>query len=139
MRLPFFTSYTDKIEGGDAFMCRVRINPKHKENLGLHLHEYQHVKQWYKGLAIGLATSSLIYILGFPLIALLGATVSLQLKGLAYTFIPYARKIMEAEAHRVQIDNTEGDHKEFFIGSLMNNYNLKITKREARKLLYGVK
>jgi len=139
MKLPFFTQYTDKVKGGDSFMFRVRMNPKYKDNVGLHLHEYQHIKQWYKGLAIGLCVTVPILLLGFPSLALMGLVVSLQLQGLAYTFVPYARKLMEVEAFRVQIKNSKGVPKEFFIKTLVEEYNLNITTAEARELLYGLR
>ena len=138
MRLPYFTQYTDRVAYGDSYMFRVRINPKHKDNLGLELHEYQHIKQWYRWLSLGISISTIVFLLGFPTLGVLGAIFSLQLQGTLYSWVPHFRKKMEVEAFRVQIKNTKGNHKEAFIKALMEDYDLNITKREARRLLYGI-
>lgn len=51
--LPAFVTYTDDLPdnvGGRANGLRVRIRPRFKDDLGLHEHEYEHVRQWYRGL-----------------------------------------------------------------------------------------
>jgi hypothetical protein len=75
MILPHLTIYTDNLPpnvGGTAQGFLVKIRPKYKDDVGIHNHEYKHVKQWYKALAAWVAIISLLVIgtydyLGHPL------------------------------------------------------------------------
>ena len=71
MKLPIWLKYTDKVEGGDSFMFRIRINPKYQDDKGLLAHEVEHVRQWYFCTAF----SFLCILLGFTLFKLTGAGV----------------------------------------------------------------
>lgn len=52
MKLPHIVKYTDKVQAGNARLFYVRINPRFKDDKGMHAHEYEHVKQWYASLPI---------------------------------------------------------------------------------------
>ena len=52
MKLPHIVKYTNKVPAGNAKLFYVRINPRFKNDAGMHAHEYEHVKQWYASVPI---------------------------------------------------------------------------------------
>ena len=122
-------------QGSSKFMF-IKILRAFSDDVGLYAHEYEHVKQWYMFFGIGLAACVALYFLGFTSAAVILAPSTVALKGLLYTFVRPARKWMEVQAFREQIRHyRDEDHLEFFSKSLSENYNLKITKEEALRLL----
>ncbi len=136
MKLPHIVKYKDSLSGGSTKMFMVEIQNRFKDNKGLHLHEYEHVKQWYICLAIGwlLAIPTFLY---NPTAGVLVAMFSIWIQGLLTTFSKKARQYFEVAAYKKQISASKNDHSEFYINALVDGYGLDITKAEARKLLYG--
>ena len=118
-------------------MCRIRINPKHKDNNGLLLHEIEHVRQWYICTAIGLAISSVMLFVIGPTAFIIGLMFSTLIHSTLYTYSRYCRLKFEVAAFKIQIANTQGNTKQGFINVLATDYDLNITKAEAEKLLYN--
>jgi hypothetical protein len=136
MKLPHFVHYTDKVKQGDARLFYVRINPKFKDDKGLHAHEYEHVKQWYFSLLIFIP---LWLVLNHfqPTIASFFLPLIPVGSLIIYKIIPAARYKMEARAFRAQLKEENYDNKSFQLAAtaLANNYGLKITKAEAMSKL----
>ncbi len=62
MHFPHITVYTDRLPdgvGGCANGPLIRIRPKYREDVGIHEHELEHVRQWW----ITLGVHSLLYLL----------------------------------------------------------------------------
>ena len=133
MPLPHKISYTNAVKGGESNLLFVRINPKYKDDDGLHAHEYEHVLQWYKMtfiLAVLLLGASVIYSEQL----LVAAPFIITVHGLAYTFIKDYRQYCEVRAFKEQLKHSPND-LDFFADYLATSYNLKLTTEEARKLL----
>jgi len=138
MKLPHIVKYTDKVKQGESGFFIIYLNPSKRGDEGLIVHEYEHIKQWYLCLAIGLLCAGVVYfLLGNLIASLFLASVSVSLKGILYTYVKPFRQWAEVQAFRAQIKVTEGDHKDFFSSALSNNYKLDITHNEALKLLYN--
>ena len=135
MNLPYKISYTNAVKGGDAKMCFVRINPKYKNDTGLHAHEYEHVKQWYKSVLM-----FSVILLGLAAIysqdLMIMAPLVILPHGLAYTYITKYRQYCEVRAFKEQLKHStqEGD-LDFFANYLASNYNLSLRVGEAKELL----
>lgn len=54
---------------GEAKYCFMNIKPKYKDDVGLHVHEYGHVKQWWAWMVVFamLAVASYCYVPSLPL------------------------------------------------------------------------
>lgn len=80
MKKPWYVilKYVDTLENaaGKANGPVVRIDKDYKRDVGLHLHEYEHVKQWYKALTLP--------------------------HSLLYLFVPRYRYWCELQAYRIQ-------------------------------------
>jgi hypothetical protein len=140
MGLPHYVQITDKTEYGDSKLFRIRLNPKYKDDKGLFVHEYTHVKQWYVGLAVGLVISLIVYLTSYrPDYTFYSLCVAPFWKGMAYTFIKPCRLYLEVAAFSNQITIEPVEHHEYFIEeyarSISENYNLSITKEESAKRL----
>jgi hypothetical protein len=137
MKLPHIVKYTDKVLQGEAGLFIIYLNPAKRGDVGLYTHEYEHVKQWYACLIIGLLCSIGVYFLFDNLSAsLFIGAVSISLKGILYSYVKPFRQWAEVKAFKRQIAVTEGDHKVFFATALADNYKLDITFNEAVRLLY---
>ena len=138
MKLPHWIRYTEKVKQGEAGLFIIYLNPAKRGDEGLLAHEYEHVKQWYLCLAIGLLCAAGVYFLfGNLLVSLVIAAVSVSLKGILYSYVTSFRKWAEVKAFKRQIAVTEGDHRDFFAAALADNYRLNITSNEALRLLYN--
>ena len=137
MKLPHRIKYTDKVKQGEARLFTISINPAKRGDIGLYTHEYEHIKQWYLCLAVGLLLALGVYLLlGNLTASLFVAAVSVSLKGILYSYVKPFRKLAEVKAFRAQIKVTEGEHVDFFANALANDYKLGITHNQAIKLLY---
>ena len=138
MKLPHIVKYTDKVLQGESGLFVIYLNPAKRGDIGLFVHEYEHVKQWYLCSVIGLLCALCVYLLlGNLTASLFICAVSISFNGILYTYVKPFRQWAEVKAFRAQIKVTEGDHKEFFSYALANNYKLNISYGKALKLLYG--
>ncbi len=133
MKLPHKVSYTMGVRGGDAKLFYVRINPKYKDDKGLHAHEYEHVKQWYKMTLICSAMMlgvMAIFSTDFWVLLPMCATVH----GLLYTFSTAYRLYCEEHAFKAQMKHNP-DSLDFFADALASYYDLSITVEQAKSIL----
>ena len=138
MKLPHIVKYTDKVLQGESGLFMIYLNPAKRGDVGLYTHEYEHIKQWYLCLIIGLLCAVGVYLLFHNLIAsLFLVALSISLNGILYTYVKPFRQWAEVKAFRAQIKVTDGEHQEFFSNALANNYKLNISYGKALKLLYG--
>jgi len=86
----------------------IRIKEKYKNDLGLHKHEIQHVKQWYK---------------------------TFGLHSFLYIFSKTYRLKSEIEAYKEQLKYYPDNKIELFAEFICNNYNLNVKKEEIIKKL----
>tara|TARA_R110000787_G_scaffold49526_1_gene118677 strand:- start:459 stop:902 length:444 start_codon:yes stop_codon:yes gene_type:complete len=140
MKLPHYIQITKDTEYGDSKLCRIRLNPKYKDDAGLIAHEYTHVKQWYAGLGVGLILTLAIYLLSDRVdYTFYSVLLGPFWKGLAYTFIKPCRLFLEVAAFAKQISIEPKEHREYYIKayakSLVDNYNLSITEEVAERKL----
>ena len=137
MKLPHIVKYTDKVLQGESGLFVIYLNPAKRGDIGLYTHEYEHIKQWYLCLVVGLLLALGVYLLLDNLTtSLFLAAVSISLKGILYSYVKPFRKWAEVKAFRAQIKVTEGEHVDFFANALANDYKLGITHNQAIKLLY---
>ena len=133
MKLPYKISYTHKVKGGSAKMFFVKINPKYKDDEGLHAHEYEHVVQWYK-----LSFMCIVILLGLAVIhsdqLFYFAPLALTAHGLAYTYITKYRQYCEVKAFKEQVIRSP-KHLDYYAEALANNYRLSLRLDEAKALL----
>jgi hypothetical protein len=142
MKLPFFTKYTDKVAVGDSFLAVIRINPKYKDNAGLHAHEYQHIKQWYSATF----SSFVLYIIAASFLPPLGVAVHvaslvscLYVNGTLYKISSKYRLVMEVAAYAEQIKHAEPEKKiieiDYYSASIAEEYSLNISYEKAKTML----
>lgn len=136
MKLPHYIKITEDTEYGDSKLFRIRLNPKYKDDEGLILHEYTHVKQWYIGLTFGLLVMLAIYLIfGQEDYALYALVFAPFWKGLLYTFIGPARLYFEVQAFAKQISIERVKHRELYIHayakSLATGYDVNVTEEVA--------
>lgn len=132
MKLPHYVRYTDSVKAGDARAFYVRINPKYKNDEGLHAHEYEHVKQWYLSVLIAIPVWCVIFMFDNSIGSFL-LPLTLVSKQIAYKTIPALRFYLEVKAFRAQL-KVYGYTPEFFewaADALATEYNLNITKEQA--------
>jgi len=135
-----FTQYTENIPnnfGGYTIGPWVRIRPKYKDDVGLHNHEYEHVRQFWVASFIGIFIMSTLtfglfltgnfqeYMYGFPVLGF-------ALPAILYTFFDQYRFQAEIEAYAIQL-NTYGTKliPEWLITSIMTKYKLNVTKEQV--------
>lgn len=132
--------YTDDMPeafGGMAYGPYIAIRPKYRDDMGIHAHELEHVKQWW---VVSLASALAIGLLAY---AMLGAEyVGLALLGfavhpVAYKLVSEYRLHCEIEAYRQQAKHYPGDRMPLFAGYIAEKYGLPITPEVALKLLIG--
>jgi hypothetical protein len=137
MKLPYLTIYTDNLPpnvGGTAQAFVVKIRPKYKDDVGIHDHEYVHVKQWYRLLfiwllAVGLAVVSEWLPLEYAGVAIAGV----GLHGLLYLLIPSYRLEAEAEAYAAQVKPDRSDLNLMTYRLAQPMYKLGITQEQAKQ------
>jgi len=107
-----FVFYTDKFVKKNFAGCAIGpfifIRPKYINDIGLLEHEKIHVKQWLRTF---------------------GAHSPMYLFSKSY------RLKSEVEAYKVQAACYKENKLDLFAGYIANDYNLDVTKEEARKLL----
>jgi hypothetical protein len=140
MQLPHYVQITDKTKYGDSKLFRIRLNPKYKDDKGLMLHEYTHVKQFYAGLCFGLVVALIVYLTYNRLdYAFYFLCVAPFWKGMAYKFLAPCRLFFEVDAFAKQISIEAAEHREHYIKSfaksLSKNYNLSISEEKASQKL----
>jgi hypothetical protein len=136
VKLPHLTIYTDNLPpnvGGTAQAFVVKIRHKYKDDVGIHNHEYVHVKQWYRVLlvwllAVGLAAVSEWLPLEYAVIAIAGV----GLHGLLYLLIPSYRLEAEAEAYAAQTRADRSDLDLMAYRMSLPSYKLGITQEQAK-------
>jgi hypothetical protein len=140
MKLPHYVQITDKTAYGDSKLFRIRLNPKYKDDKGLMLHEYTHVKQFYAGLCFGLVVALIVYLASNRLdYTFYSLCIAPFWKGMAYTFLAPCRLFFEVDAFAKQISIESAEHHEHYIKSfaksLSKNYNLSISQEKASQKL----
>lgn len=140
--LPSLTIYTDNLPpgvGGCANGPVVRIQPKYRDDTGIHAHEAEHVRQWYAGVLIGVLAALTLTI--FPALEKwsdwwpLALIAGCALHPLAYLLLPRYRLWAEVAAYRIQLRHYAGDRTEMFAGFIASRYRLEITPGEALEAL----
>jgi len=130
--------YNDKpAMAGEAKYCFINIRPKYKDDVGLHVHEYGHVQQWFAWLVVFFVLGICTYFImpDVPL-AVSIAALGLVAHNAIYALVkPYA-KWCEVSCYRKQIDcYPKGTNIEFAIRALMDKYKFKMTREEAESAL----
>jgi hypothetical protein len=102
--------------------------------VGIHAHEYTHVKQWYKALAVWVAFSALLVAgtydsLDYSLAPIAFAGIGLH--GLLYMFVRSYRLEAEAQAYAEQVK--AGASLDDMANDLADDsYKLGITQEQAK-------
>lgn len=122
--------YTDKVEGGERvkLLPIILINPKYKNDKGLHEHEYLHVKHW---ATITIVMFMCLFMLMHWAIALL---IGWYAHGLLYTFVDKFRLWSEVQCYRKQLQYSP-QHLEHFVKFICEDYDLDVKPDYVRKLL----
>ena len=140
MKLPHLTIYTDSLPpnvGGTAQGFLIKIRPKYKDDVGIHRHEYTHVKQWYKAVAAWVAIIALLTVatyadLGYTLAPL--ALAGIGLHGALYLFVRSYRLEAEAQAYAAQVKPDRSDLDAMAARMVLNDhYRLGITQEQAKE------
>lgn len=123
------TFYSDNVDGAYKIKMLpvVVISKKHKNDIGLHKHEQEHVKQYLVCFA---ATAIPLFILTNWFIALI---VGIMAHDMLYTLVKKYRLWSEVKAFRKQL--SYGGSVDIAAKHLSNDYDLGITFEEAKKLL----
>jgi hypothetical protein len=140
MRLPHYVQITDKTKYGDSKLFRIRLNPKYKDDKGLMLHEYTHVKQFYAGFCFGLVVALIVYLTSNRLdYTFYSLCVAPFYKGMAYTFLAPCRLFFEVDAFAKQISIEPQEQHEYLIKTYAKNiaeeYNLSVSAETVEKKL----
>tara|TARA_R110002126_G_scaffold170799_3_gene319651 strand:+ start:921 stop:1304 length:384 start_codon:yes stop_codon:yes gene_type:complete len=126
MKLPHLRLESDRVAHAATNAFVIRTNPLYKNNVGLYMHEYEHVKQFYFAWLMGSAVVCFIYMPALP--------VAFGTHSLLYLTVKKYRKWCEVKAYRKQI-KVNGYGTDFYAKALANDYNLGISFIEAKKLL----
>ena len=138
------TIYTDNLPdnvGGCANACVVRIRTKYRNDAGIHAHEYEHVRQWWMGVLIGVLAA--LAMIGLPVPAKcsewwpVALTAGCALHPLAY-LLPRYRLWAEARAYRIQLRHYPDDRSRLFAGFIASRYGLEITPGDALEAITKV-
>ena len=137
-----WVQYTDKVLGGDSLFFRVRINPKYKEDKGLHAHEFEHVRHWYIVTIMALITSVIVTYMTTPslLLAPMAWVFFVGYSGLIYNFLTTVSKACrlkaESKCFAVQLAQYPKENFENYLSQLSvylsEGYSLDITVAQAR-------
>ena len=146
MTYPNITVYTDNLPehvGGRANAFVVRIRQKYRDDVGIHAHEYEHVRQWYVGALLGaLAALALVHLPALAVWAQLwpfAVLAGCSLHSAAYLLIPAYKLWSEVEAYRLQAAYYTDDRRPLFAEFISANYGLSITPEAALSMLRGNK
>lgn len=142
---PAFIHYTDDMEdwqGAYATGPVVRIRPKYRDrgDDGIHLHELEHVRQWYAGLIIGVALA--IALLFVPELAEFSTywhtalLAGIGIHGLLYRLLWPYRLWAEVTAYRKQLATyPAGSDCMWAARALATKYQLRTSIDDARRAL----
>jgi hypothetical protein len=121
--------YTDKIQGAYKIKMLpfIKMNSKYKNDIGLHQHEYEHVKQY---LMLGVPVGVVTLLLSNWFFALLTGVMA---HDLLYTFSTEYRQWSEVKAFKKQLKY--GGSIDIAAEKLSSDYGLMISKEEAIRLL----
>jgi hypothetical protein len=121
--------YTDKVKGGHKMKMLpfIEINPKYKNDKGLHAHEYEHVKQYFM---LGIPAFIICLLLSNWLVAVIALIAT---HDVLYTFIRGYRQWCEVTAFRKQLKMGGDIYKASHL--LASGYDLSITEKQAYTLL----
>ena len=131
------TIYTDRFMpdwvGAMAIGPFVLIRPKYKADKGIHVHEYTHVKQWYKWTALWaiLVTLALLVLpeAAYVIVPFYGLSVGIF--PLMYALVKSFRLESEVEAYAAQVK--AGADLDKMAKHLANpNYKLGISEVDAK-------
>jgi len=127
--MKWLVKYTDKVQGAYKIKMLpfIRMNSKYKNDIGLHQHEYEHIKQYFM---LGIPVSVVVFLLSNWLFALIALAVS---HDLMYTLVKKYRQWSEVSAFKKQLKH--GGSINVAAERLSSDYDLGITKEEAIKLL----
>ena len=136
MTLPNLTVYTDRLPrgvGGDAHGPVVRIRHQYRNDVGLHWHEWLHVRQWWIASAVSLM--ALVFIA--PMEAWL---LAVAVHPALYKFVRRYRLWAEVRAYRIQMQYPNASGVPLTLESaalrLMSpRYDLRLTMGMAKELL----
>ena len=112
-------------------MFFIKTNPAYKDDEGLHLHEYEHIKQfwgmWFLFSALGYFISPLSLILAIPA------------HGVFYSLSKKYRLWSEVSAYKKQLSTHKKEHQKHYIDQyakfLSEDYKLNITYSYAKEKL----
>ncbi len=146
MKYPL-TFYTNKFEpkdfAGKTFGPLILIRPSHKDDVGLHMHELYHVKQWMVMLLLftTFPIVSLFYGMshGMIVISILMLTLGVICHPLMYRFIEDYRLICELESYKIQAHSYDDgvDRIPLFAQYIAKYYGIEITEVQAENMLRG--
>lgn len=121
--------YTDKVDKAYkmSMLPLVKMNPTYKQDKGLHVHEYEHIKQYFMlFFVVGLICTPFLH----WVFSLLLATSS---HDLLYTFSAKYRQWCEVQAFKAQLKVGGSINKA--AKALSEDYELNISFNEAKRLL----
>ncbi|GAB5378956.1 MAG: hypothetical protein Alis3KO_01090 [Aliiglaciecola sp.] len=136
MKLPHITLYTKQVSGGKALTFISLINPKYRDDEGLHEHEKTHIlHNWCFALvsAIGLLTWAQLDETNATY-AYWALAVCPFIGNFVHLVSRRFRLWAEVKAYRVQLRYSP-QHLHHFVRFLVDNYNLKINDNKAKRLL----
>jgi hypothetical protein len=131
-----YTHYSDNIDpkfGGYAIGPYVRIRPKYKNDVGLHVHEYEHVNQFWIGTILSAILIYIgLYVFKAPYDYYPVLFASLGAHGNLYKFYEPYKVYCEVVAYSKQL-RVYGDKvvPEWVIRALTTKYGLSITRQEV--------
>ncbi len=138
---PSLTIYTDGLPAhaaGIAKLFVIRIKPAYKNDVGLHKHELEHVKQWW---AVTIPAMLAIFALahlhyGLAMLdAAMCTPIAAAFYHAAYDMIPAFRLWCEVQAYRVQLRYCAKDESARFAKFIATSYGLKVNEAEVLELL----
>lgn len=135
MKLFHYKVITSNVEVGDSKLFRIRLNPAYKNDKGVIAHEMTHVLQWYVSLLYVAALVIALAMAGYYSAMVYAAILGLAAHNLLSTVSRSYRKHIEAEAFAAQLDVIGWKYLESLAESLAENYDLRITKKEAMDLI----
>jgi hypothetical protein len=131
-----YTQYTDDIDqkfGGYAIGPFVRIRPKYKDDIGLHIHEYEHVNQfWFATILSAILIGIGLYVFHVPYDYYSILAASFGVHGNLYRFYQPYKVYCEVVAYSKQL-KVYGNKvvPEWVIQAVTAKYNLSITRQEV--------
>lgn len=131
---------------GHSDMWKIVIHPKWENNKGIFAHEYEHLKQWYVLLLVGLMLTSFVVLAAHhwfgPSVAAIAGAVgvyqSFWFRRWLYNYYEPYRKWAEVQAFKAQIPKLLSPVDDrWIVDALVNRYRLDTTEDEIRQMLYG--